>query len=124
MSKIGEKFGAIKAKAETKKEDLKEKHEANRKFRERQKREENRLMKILETLNPATKEYAAVNEQLMKLSNIHANERVSADNVCGALTSLTGLGGAVAYDQKNNLPKAASAFVRKPGREPRVKTGS
>lgn len=122
MSKIGGKITGIKAKAATKKEELKARHEANLKFRARQKMEEDRLLKILEKTNPASKEYAAINDQLYKLSNIHANERVSADNVCGALTSLTGLGGAVAYDQKNNLPKAASAFVRRPGKEPRVKT--
>lgn len=124
MSKIKDKITDIKAEAETRKFERKAKHEANKKFRERQKREEDRLLKILEGTSPASKEYAAINEQLIKLSNIHSNDRVSADNICAAVTSIGGLGGAVAYDQRHNIPKAAGAFVRKPAREPRIKSGS
>ena len=123
MSKIKDKIAGIKEKAETKKVERAAKKEAGKSFREHQQAEENRLIKILEQTNPASKEYAAIAEQLAKLSLVHANDRVSADNVLGAITSLGGLTTGIAYNERHNLPREAANFIRKPGKEPRrIKT--
>ena len=114
----------IKEKIAEAKENLAIKHEARKKFRSFQKEEELRLIKQLGTTTPGTKEYKAIIADINTLANVHKDDRVSADNIAGALTSLSGLGGAVMYNERHNLPKEAAAFVRRPGKESRVKPDS
>lgn len=86
-----------------------------------QRRVELKLWRKLDELPEGSDEAERLINQLTKISTVRKDDRPSADNIVGAVTSLTGLGGAIAYDQRHNLPKAAGAFVRRPGREPRNK---
>lgn len=78
------------------------------------KEEENRIRMMLKNLTPGTAEYAEVRVELTELIKARKDQIPSADAIVGAATSIGGLGMAVGYDQKNNLSRHASAFVRKP----------
>lgn len=123
MAKFKENMKAKLENTKTKVETAKTKHatkkKANRSVSQIQKEEEKRLWAKLETLTPGSREYAEVIRVLTEVSKVHAEKRVSADNLCAAVTSVTGVGGAIAYDQKHNFPKLATPFIGKPGRVPR-----
>jgi hypothetical protein len=121
--KLSERIKGIEEKTERKQRVKKERKQKIVAYRERQKELEYKFQSKLYELEPGSKEAAELIRQCEALANIHANDRVSADNICAAVTSLTGVGGAIAYDQKHNFPKLASPFIGKPGRVPRVKTG-
>lgn len=78
------------------------------------KSEETRVAQALASLTPGTKDYQEMTRQLNELRGIRKDDRPSAENVMSAATSIGGLGMAIGYDQSHNLPKAASAFIRRP----------
>ena len=125
MAKFKDSMKARLEDTKTKVTKVKVKHaakkKANRSVTQIQKEEEKRLWEKLETLVPGSKEYAEVTKMITEVSKVHAEKRVSADNLCAAITSVTGVGGAIAYDQKHNFPKLATPFIGKPGKVPRVK---
>lgn len=123
MSKIKDKIADMKQEAEVKKIERQAKKEAGKSFRASQKELEITFQNKLKTVEPGSKEAGVIIEQLSRLSSIHANDRVSADNLCGAITSLGGLTTGIAYNERHNLPRAAEGFIRKPGKEARrIKT--
>lgn len=88
------------------------------KFNKVRKQEEQRLLELLTSTDPESEKYTKIQNKLINSSNIRKGERVTADNVLGALTSIGGLGMVVAYDQAHNVHKAAMPWVRKPGSTP------
>lgn len=125
MAKITEtikaKFEDAKTKHAAKTATRKVEKEANKKFTQDQKDLESALIKRLKTMDPTSNEFDKVQKQLTAISKIHAERHVSADNVCAAVTSVTGVGGAIAYDSKSNFPKLAIPFIGKPGKVARPK---
>jgi len=109
--KIKNKVTEFKAKMATAKETRAEKKENRERLGRIQREEEKRILRLMRTLTPGSEEYRLVRVEYQQLSLVHRDDRVSADNLIGAVTSIGGLGMAIGYDDRHNLSKHAAGFV-------------
>lgn len=123
----------IKDTAKAKYEDVKQKHIEHKAARAEKKKAgrttneiladlERKLALELEGMETGTKQFDAKQEELEKFRATRLNGRVSADNIAATVTSLTGVGGAIAYDSRHNFPKLAVPFIGKPPAMGKTKT--